>query len=54
MIITTYGIIVFNLVERIAIVKKTMKSVLRKCSRMLGFSYVAILTRHEAPRKPYL
>lgn len=54
MIITAYGIIVFQLVERIAIAKKSMKSVLRKCSCMLGFSYDAIPTRHEVPRKPYL
>lgn len=54
MIITMYGIIVFQLVERIAIVKKSSKEVLRKCSCMLGFSYNAIPTRHEVPRKPYL
>lgn len=54
MIITMYGIIVFHLVERVAITEKSMKSVLRKCSCMLGFSYNAIPTRHEVPRKPYL
>lgn len=54
MIITIYGIIVFHLVERIAITEKSMKSVLRKCSCMLWFSYNAIPTRHEVPRKPYL
>lgn len=47
MIITMYGIIVFQLVERIAITEKSIKSVLRKCSCMLGFSYNAIPTRHE-------
>lgn len=54
MIITMYGIIVFQLVERIAIVKKSSAEVLRKCGCMLGFSYNAIPTRHEVPRKPYL
>lgn len=54
MIITIYGIIVFQLVERIAIVKKSSTEVLRKFSRMLGFSYNVIPTRHEAPRKPFL
>lgn len=54
MIITAYGIIVFHLVERIAIAKKSMKAVLRKCSCMLGFSYSAVLTRHEVHGKPYL
>ena len=54
MIITTYGIIVFQLVEQIAIVKKSIKAVLRKCSCVLGFSYNAIPTRHEVHRAPYL
>lgn len=54
MIIAICGIIVFQLVERIAIVKKSSTEVLRKCGRMLGFSYNAIPTRHEVPRKPYL
>lgn len=54
MIITTYGIIVFQLVERIAITEKSIKAVLRKCSCVLGFSYNAIPTRHEVHRKPYL
>lgn len=54
MIITAYGIVVFQLVERIAIVKKSMKAVLRKCSCVLGFSYSAIPTRHEVPGEPYL
>lgn len=48
------GIIVFQLVERITIVKKSLTEVLRNCSCMLGFSYNAIPTRHEVPRKPYL
>lgn len=54
MIITIFGIIVFQLVERIAIVKESPTGVLRKCSCVLGFSYNAIPTRHEIPRKPYL
>lgn len=54
MIITIFGIIVFQLVERIAIVKKSSTEVLRKCSCMLGFSYNAIPTRHEVHGKPYL
>ena len=54
MIITIFGIIVFQLVERIAIVKKSSTEVSRKCSRMLGFSYNALPTRHEVHVKPYL
>ena len=54
MIITMYGIVVFQLVERIAIVEKSSTEVLRECGRMLGFSYNAIPTRHEVPQKPYL
>lgn len=53
MIITMYGIIVFQLVERIAIVKKSSTEVLKKCGRMLGFSYNAIPTRHEVHEEPY-
>lgn len=49
-----FQLIVFQLVERIAITEKSIKSVLRKCSCVLGFSYNAIPTRHEVPRKPYL
>ena len=54
MIITMYGIIVFQLVERIAIVKKPLKKALMYGADMLGFSYSALRTRHEVPRKPYL
>lgn len=46
--------IVFQLVERIAITEKSMKTVLGHCVDMLGFSYNAIPTRHEVPGKPYL
>lgn len=48
------NIIVFQLVERIAIAEKSIKSVLGCCIDMLGFSYNAIPTRHEVPSKPYL
>lgn len=54
MIITIFGIIVFQLVERIATVKKSSTEVLRKCICVLGFSYNALPTRHEVPRKPYM
>ena len=54
MIITCLDIIVFHLVERIAISEKSIKSVLRYCVDMLGFSYNAIPTRHEIHGKPYL
>ncbi len=54
MIITIYGIIVFHLVERIAIVKKSLKEALMYETDMLGLSYPALHTRHEVPRKPYL
>lgn len=49
-----FQLIVFQLVERIAIVKKSSTEVLRKCGCMLGFSCNALPTRHEVPRKPYL
>jgi len=49
MIIAIFGIIVFQLVERIAIVEKSSTEVLRKCICMLGFSYNAIPARHEVP-----
>lgn len=48
------NIIIFQLNERIAIIEKSMKSVLGRCKNMLGFSYLAIPTRHEVPRVPYL
>ena len=48
------NIIVFQLAERIALAEKTMREVLGHCSDMLGFSYNAIPTRHEAHEKPYL
>ena len=48
------SIIIFQLAGRIAITEKSMKSVLGRCTDMLGFSYNAIPTRHEVPEKPYL
>lgn len=49
-----FQLIVFQLVERIVIVEKSSTEVLRKYICMLGFSYNALPTRHEVPRKPYL
>lgn len=54
MIITAYGIIVFQLITRIAIDTKTSKAVSMRFLDMLGFTYKAIPTRHEVPGKPYL
>lgn len=53
MIITIYGIIVFQLAERIAIVKRSLKEALMYGADMLGFSYSALRTRHEVHVKPY-
>lgn len=53
MIITTYGIIVFQLVTRIARATKSSEAVLRYCIDMLEFAYKAIPTRHEVCMKPY-
>lgn len=49
-----FQLIVFQLAERIAIVKKSLKEALMYGADMLGFSYPALRTRHEVPRKPYL
>lgn len=54
MIVTAYGIIVFQLFERIAIEKKSLTKVLRRRIDSLGFAVSAILTRHEVHRVPYL
>lgn len=54
MIITYFGIIVFQLVEWIVIIAKSSKSVLGHCKDMLGFSYLAIPTRHTVRSKPCL
>ena len=48
------NIIVFQLAERIALSEKSMRAVLGNGIDMLGFSYNAIQTRHEAHEKPYL
>lgn len=47
------NIIVFQLAERIALAEKSMRAVLGHCIDMLGFSYNAIPTRHEVPRKTF-
>lgn len=47
------NIIVFQLTRQIAIVEKSMKSVLGHCKNMLGFSYLAIPTRHEVSGELY-
>lgn len=44
-----FQLIVFQLAERIAIVKKSLKEVLMCGAYMLGFSYPALRTRHEVP-----
>ena len=49
-----FQLIVFQLVERIAITEKSIKAVLRECGCMLGFAYAALPTRHEVHGKPYL
>ena len=54
MIITTYGIIVFQLSERIPITAKSGKPELRYCFGLQGFAYKAIPTRHDVCTKPYL
>lgn len=54
MIITIYGIIVFQLVERIAFIKNSLKQALMYGADMLGFAYPALRTRHEVHGEPYL
>ena len=50
MIITSYGLIVFQLVVWIGIAAaKSRKSAERYGMDMLGFAYPAIQTRHEVP-----
>ena len=55
MIITSYGLIVFQLVVWIGVVfSKSRKSADEKYGvDMLGFTYPAIPTRHEVPRKTF-
>lgn len=52
MIITAYGIIVFQLALWIGIVTKSCEAVNEENKNMLAFSYLAILTRHEVPIVP--
>lgn len=52
MIVAIFGIIIFQLVERIAIQKSLTK--VNNCKHMIEFSYAAIPTRHTVPQKPYL
>lgn len=49
-----FQFIVFQLVERIAIVKKSLKEEFMYGADMLGFLYPALRTRHEVHGKPYL
>ena len=55
MIITSYGLIVFQLVVWIGVTfSKSRKSADEKYGvDMLGFAYPAIPTRHEVPRKTF-
>ena len=55
MIITSYGLIVFQLVIWIGVVTaKLRKAAGEKYGvDMLGFAYQAIPTRHEVPRKTF-
>lgn len=47
-----FQLIVFQLVERIAFIKKPLR---KDCAPdMLGFAYPALRTRHEVHGKPYL
>lgn len=52
MIITAYGIIIFQLLERIAATKIIGNA--NASSDVFGFSYPALPSRHEVPRVPYL
>lgn len=44
----------FQLSEPIVIIEKSMKSVLGDCKSMLGFSYLAIPTRHQIRQVQYM
>ena len=52
MIITAYGIIIFQLALWIGVVTKYSEAVYEESRDMLAFSYLAIPTRHEGPVKP--
>lgn len=47
-----FQLIVFQLVERIAFIKKPLREAC--VPDMLGFAYPALRTRHEVHGKPYL
>ena len=56
MIITSYGLIVFQLVIRIGVCILSMKRNTEDENYnidMLGFAYPSIPTRHEVPRKTF-
>ena len=48
------NIIVFQLTKRIVVAKKSLTKVIKGCNGMLGFSYLAIPTRHDKSIKPHL
>lgn len=56
MIITSYGLIVFQLAIWIGVIfSKSSEAANRKYGKdLLGFSYQAIPTRHEVSEKPHL
>lgn len=49
-----FQLIVFQLVERIAFIKKSLKEALMYGANTKSFPYLAIRTRHEVHGKPYL
>ena len=55
MIITSYGLIVFQLVIWIGVTfsKSSEAAKMKYGKDMLGFAYQAIPTRHEVPRKTF-
>lgn len=46
------NMIIFQLMERIALIAKSCKAVSEVRSDMLAFAYSALPTRHEVPSKP--
>ena len=55
MIITSYGLIIFQLVVWIGVTfsKSSEAAKMKYGKDMLGFAYQAIPTRHEVPRKTF-
>ncbi len=51
-IIGFVNIIVFHLPRLFSVIVKSKKTVLGYCRNTLGFSYLAIPTRHEVSGKP--